>query len=60
MPEVKWVLPNELSKQCYRGLTMTPVIPLDDIEAWLKQCIEDGYVNIAQCIDAVRAMRVRP
>ena len=37
-----------------------PILTLDDLEAWLTQCIDDGYVNISQCIDDVRAMRVQP
>lgn len=57
MPEVKWVHKSLLRKQ--RLAADTPVLTLDDLEAWLTQCIEQGYVNIAQCIDDVRAMKER-
>ncbi|TKB81927.1 MAG: hypothetical protein E8D44_13205 [Nitrospira sp.] len=59
MPEVKWadtaLLARGKGKFCN-----VPILTLDDIEAWLKQCVDDGYVNITQCIDDVRAMRVQP
>ena len=66
MSEVKWVnewysRQDQVPVQRIPGGALetvaVPILTLDDIEVWLTQCIEDGYVNIAQCIDDVRAMR---
>lgn len=56
MSLVKWVVPSRLFEHPLSA-SAVPVIPLADLEAWLKGCIENGYVNTSQCVDDVQAMK---
>ena len=66
MPEVKWVYPEWLDGP-HNTRRKTPVLTLDDLEAWLRQEYEAsqlngerGYVSAKDLLAHVQAMRGKP